>query len=79
MWSRAGSASYFRPAAPLSEIVRDSRVLMFLGVWFGVNLVFGLTGGGGISEGGIAWDAHIGGFIVGLLLFRFFDPVPAAR
>jgi membrane associated rhomboid family serine protease len=25
----------------------------------------------------IAWEAHIGGFLAGLLLFPLFDPVPA--
>jgi len=25
----------------------------------------------------VAWEAHIGGFLVGLLAFRWFDP-PAA-
>lgn len=77
MWGSAHPDAYRRPAAPLSEIVRDRRVLMFLGVWFGVNLIFGLIGGG-LSEGAVAWDAHIGGFLAGLLLFRFFDPVPGA-
>lgn len=77
MWGSSHPDAYRRPAAPLSEIVRDARVLTFLGVWFGVNLIFGLIGGG-ISEGAVAWDAHIGGFLAGLLLFRFFDPVPRA-
>ena len=76
MWRHAGADAYRRPAAPLREIIRDSRVLMFLGVWFGVNLIFGLVGGG-LSEGAVAWDAHIGGFLAGLLLFRYFDPVRA--
>lgn len=67
------------PAAPLLEVFRDRRVLTFLAVWFGINIVFGLTSGAGLAEGGVAWDAHIGGFVAGLLLFRFFDPVPAPR
>ena len=79
LWARTVADPYRRPASPLAEIVRDRRVLAFLGVWFAINIVFGLTGGAGLAEGGIAWDAHIGGFIAGLLLFRFFDPVPAAR
>jgi membrane associated rhomboid family serine protease len=79
MWGRSALDAHRRPAAPLTEIVRDRRVLAFLGVWFGINIVFGLTGGAGLAAGGIAWDAHIGGFIAGLLLFRVFDPVPAAR
>jgi membrane associated rhomboid family serine protease len=56
--------------------LRDTRVLAFLGVWFGLNLFFGLfAGGGGFASGPIAWEAHIGGFIAGLLLFPYFDPV----
>ena len=52
-------------------------MLAFLAVWFGLNLLFGLgslsiTGG----EQAVAWQAHIGGFVAGLLLFGLFDPVP---
>jgi membrane associated rhomboid family serine protease len=51
-------------------------VLIFLGVWFVVNLGFGLgTLPGDFGGGSIAWQAHIGGFIAGLLLFPLFDPV----
>ena len=76
MWSLGGFDAYRQPAAPLTEIVRDGRVMAFLAVWFGINIIFGLTGGAGLAEGGVAWDAHIGGFLAGLLLFRLFDPVP---
>jgi membrane associated rhomboid family serine protease len=67
------------PAAPLADSLRDPRVLAFLAVWFGVNLLFGL---GFVSmpgvQNGIAWQAHIGGFLAGLLAFNAFDPVPAS-
>jgi membrane associated rhomboid family serine protease len=57
--------------------LRNPRVLGFLGVWFGVNLIFGIgsiaIGADGVS---VAWQAHIGGFFAGLLLFSLFDPVP---
>ena len=76
MWSLGGFDAYRRPAASLSEIVRDRRAMTFLGVWFGINLIFGLTGGAGLAAGAVAWEAHIGGFLAGLLLFRLFDPVP---
>ena len=67
------------PALPLLAVLRDPRVLVFLGVWFGLNLLFGL-GSLGIDGGeqAIAWQAHIGGFLAGLLAFALFDPVKAA-
>ena len=59
-------------------MLRNPRVLIFLGVWFGLNLLFGL-GSFGIdgSDQAIAWQAHIGGFLAGLLAFPLFDPVKA--
>lgn len=76
MWRAGGAAAYRLPAAPLSEIVRDRRVVLFLGMWFGLNLIFGIgTISESITSGAIAWDAHIGGFLAGLLLFPLFDPI----
>ena len=34
--------AYRVPALPLRAVLRDPRVLIFLGVWFGLNLLFGL-------------------------------------
>jgi membrane associated rhomboid family serine protease len=67
--------SYRVPALPLSGVLRDPRVLVFLAVWFGMNLLFGLisTPLTGANEV-VAWQAHIGGFLAGLLLFSWFDP-----
>ena len=64
------------PAPPLTVALRDSRVFIFLAVWFGLNLFVGI-GAPPIAgaEGEIAWQAHIGGFLVGLLTFSAFDPV----
>jgi membrane associated rhomboid family serine protease len=67
------------PALSLIHALRDTRVLGFLGVWFGVNIIFGV---GSIAIGAdgadVAWQAHIGGFLAGLMLFSLFDPVPRA-
>jgi membrane associated rhomboid family serine protease len=67
------------PAQSLWRALRERRVLAFLAVWFGVNIVFGI---GSIAIGAdgasVAWQAHIGGFLAGLLLFSLFDPVPRA-
>ncbi len=71
--------AYRVPAAPLAQSLRDPRVLAFLLVWFGVNILFGFVslGGSGFTQA-VAWQAHIGGFLAGLLGFAFFDPVPPA-
>lgn len=75
-----GPAAYRVPAPPLSVTMRDRRVLVFLGVWFGLNLLFGLFGGdGALASGAIAWEAHIGGFVAGLFFFSIFDPVAVHR
>ena len=62
-----------------SMSLRDPRVLAFIAVWFGLNLLFGI---GSVSITGdeqtVAWQAHVGGFIAGLLLFSWFDPVGSA-
>ena len=68
-------AAFRVPAIPLTRVLSDPRVLAFLAVWFGINILFGLgsqsiTGGDEI----VAWQAHIGGFLAGLLLFALFDP-----
>ncbi|WP_049766114.1 rhomboid family intramembrane serine protease [Rhodopseudomonas palustris] len=68
------------PAQPLSRALRDPRVLGFLAIWFGINIVFGVGSIAIGAEGAsVAWQAHIGGFFAGLLLFALFDPVPRAR
>jgi membrane associated rhomboid family serine protease len=62
------------PLMPLAATVRDLRILAFLALWVAINAYFGLTAvriAG--QEGGIAWEAHIGGFLFGLLTFGFFD------
>jgi membrane associated rhomboid family serine protease len=67
------------PALSLTHALRDPRVLAFLAVWFGVNIIFGVGSIAIGTEGAsVAWQAHIGGFFAGLILFSLFDPVPRA-
>jgi membrane associated rhomboid family serine protease len=68
------------PALSLMQALRNGRVLSFLAIWFGVNIVFGVYSIAIGMEGGtvVAWQAHIGGFLAGLMLFSLFDPVPRA-
>ncbi len=44
-----------------------------VGMWFAFQLISGLGMlGGGSQKGGVAYAAHIGGFIAGLVLIKFF-------
>ena len=71
-----GPNAYRAPAQSLTAVIADNRALIFLGVWFGLNILFGLAAGQtGLASGAIAWDAHIGGFVAGLFLFPLFDPI----
>ena len=45
-----------------------------IGLWFLFQLISGLGMlGGGSQQGGVAYAAHIGGFLAGLILIKFFD------
>jgi membrane associated rhomboid family serine protease len=43
-----------------------------LGEWFVVQFLYGLNALGGGPSGGVAWMAHIGGFLLGLLITAIF-------
>jgi membrane associated rhomboid family serine protease len=77
MFRTGDEAAYRVPAAPLSVALRNSQVVIFLVAWFGLNLLFGIgsTSFPGFEQA-VAWQAHIGGFLAGLILFALFDPIP---
>jgi len=53
-----------------------------LGFWILFQVLSGMGILGGSEAGGVAYAAHIGGFIAGLVLIKFFDPTrrePARR
>lgn len=73
---QGGNNSFQPPAMSLIQALTNRNVILFVGVWFGLNFLFG-TGivplaGEGVQ---IAWEAHVGGFLFGLLAFSLFDPV----
>jgi membrane associated rhomboid family serine protease len=73
------SDPYRVPALPLLFVLTDPRVLGFIIIWFGINFLFG-TGFTSLSGGQpVAWQAHIGGFLAGLMLFSWFDPPDTAQ
>lgn len=74
---RLSEAETYRvPAKPLGAMLRDPRMLLFVFVWFGLNTLLGLPlfAMPGVEES-VAWQAHVGGFVGGLLAFAVFDPV----
>jgi len=72
--------SYRVPALPLLAALRDTRIVVFVGAWFALNILFGV---GTLAmpgmEQAVAWQAHIGGFLAGLVLFALFDPIRAPQ
>lgn len=73
-----GLPPHLAPRLSLAEMLRNRTAMLFVGVWFAINFVFGVAAAPlGLSEdAGIAWQAHIGGFVAGLLAFPLFDPRP---
>ena len=78
---RALNEAFRLPALSLRDTFANRTALVFVVFWFATDLLFGLFPAlSGISEAPVAWQAHIGGFLVGLLLFPLFDrrqPAPA--
>jgi membrane associated rhomboid family serine protease len=51
--------------------------LVYLGVWFVLQLFSGIAAlnlPSAASAGGVAWWAHVGGFVFGVLFYRLFIP-----
>ncbi len=72
--SRRVGEAHERPRQNIVELLRNRGAAVFLLVWFASNLLFGLAAAPlGITDASVAWEAHIGGFVVGLLLFPWLD------
>ena len=57
----------------LFRFLTDVPAYVAIGIWFAFQLISGLgILGGGSEMGGVAYAAHIGGFIAGLLLVKVF-------
>jgi membrane associated rhomboid family serine protease len=74
----AGEADPMRPAPPLARLLRQRRPLGFIAIWMATNVVFGAGAQAlGASDAPIAWIAHVGGFVAGLVAFPLFDRAAA--
>jgi membrane associated rhomboid family serine protease len=64
-----------RPLAP-GELFKDRRAMFFMIFWLVITLFSGATGWTGssfVEEFKIAWEAHLGGFLAGLVCFYVID------
>ena len=67
------------PRMPLQVALFDRSTMIGVGLWLAVNLIFGLGLADFLESGDIAWEAHVGGFLFGFLLFRWFDKGPGYK
>lgn len=57
----------------LFRFLTDVPAYVAIGIWFAFQLISGLgILGGGSQQGGVAYAAHIGGFVAGLVLIKLF-------
>jgi membrane associated rhomboid family serine protease len=55
-------------------ILEPRRAILAAIVWLIFTVLFGVIGAEAFGEGSsIAWEAHVGGFVAGLVLFPLFD------
>ncbi|WP_274628949.1 rhomboid family intramembrane serine protease [Arvimicrobium flavum] len=73
----SGRGVFGGPILPVSAALTSRPVATFLIVWFAINLVTGLVGLGSGEDASIAWEAHIGGFLVGFFGIGAFDRKPS--
>lgn len=73
---RVNNLAHVTPLRPL-EMLTDRRALFFTLIWFALTLVSGASGGAASNSFAdnptIAWEAHIGGFLMGLACFYGLD------
>jgi membrane associated rhomboid family serine protease len=80
VWSGRGlrdPESYrMAPALSITAALSNKEVLGFIIFWFVANVALAATGLAtpGAAQA-VAWQAHLGGFLVGFVFFPLFDPV----
>jgi membrane associated rhomboid family serine protease len=64
-----------RQRETLAGLVRNQRAMIFFAVWLATNYLSGILAKPlGMTDASIAWEAHLGGFLAGLMLFPLLDP-----
>jgi membrane associated rhomboid family serine protease len=80
-WLSPQAARAARPLLALRDVPKRRPVIMFIIIWLGLNLIFGLLGPGGYATpdgqpANIAWVAHLAGFFTGLFAIGLFERPP---
>ncbi len=72
--------AHLNPRQTILGSLRSRTVVAYIVMWIAGNalVAFGITLAGDSSQP-VAWDAHIGGFLFGFLLFGLFDRQPRAE
>ncbi|MGI9513553.1 MAG: rhomboid family intramembrane serine protease [Anderseniella sp.] len=60
------------PPEPLLRLFTNRSAVIFIGIWLGVDMLSASSGL--LSDARIAWEAHLGGFLTGLMVFGWLDP-----
>ena len=69
----SGLAAFGGPVLPISTVFTMRGTVAFLAIWMAINLVTGLVGLVPGEASQIAWEAHIGGFVVGFFFISSCD------
>lgn len=66
--------SHIRTLIPLGFFFWTARIpaWVFIGIWFLYQLLDGAVSISNATSGGVAYSAHVGGFITGLILIKLF-------
>ena len=62
------------PRMSLRETFTNRNVLFVIAIWVVLNFITAAAAHLITSGAGIAWEAHLGGFLFGILAFGLFDP-----
>jgi membrane associated rhomboid family serine protease len=66
--------SRIRTLIPLGLLYWSAHIpaWVFIGVWFLMQFIYGVASISDVNAGGVAYSAHVGGFLAGLLLVPLF-------
>jgi membrane associated rhomboid family serine protease len=55
------------------QVVRIPALIV-LGFWIVLQVLSGVLGAGSLQQGGVAWFAHVGGFLAGIVTIKLWRP-----